>query len=186
MKNEEIKKELLQIYECKHDFTVTQTGKKHQKVNGFYKPNTQEIFLHNKNFTTDNQLIYTAIHELTHHILKTEYKVKTARCHSGAFWSTFYNLLDKAVELGFYSRKRSDSVQSLIDDRKRRVKMYYSGGVWHAKDGDKVFESKDFKECWLFAMGYGCDHASELRYLMAQQKIKEKKGFHSPLRAEKE
>ena len=118
MNNEEIKKELLQIYECKHDFTVTQTGKKSQRVNGFYRIHTQEIFLHNKNFTTDNQLIYTAIHELTHHILDTEYEVKTARCHSGAFWSTFYNLLDKAVELGFYSRKRSDSVQGLIDTAK--------------------------------------------------------------------
>ena len=46
------------------DFTVVQTGKKSSKVNGLYKTDSHEILLHNKNFTTNNAIMYTAIHEL--------------------------------------------------------------------------------------------------------------------------
>jgi hypothetical protein len=116
MTNEDIKNKLLQLYECKTDFTVIQTGKKSSKVNGFYRVVTHEIFLHNKNFNSDNQLMYTAVHELTHHILDTEKGVKTARCHSGAFYSTFYNLIDKAVDLHFYSRNRNTETAELIKE----------------------------------------------------------------------
>ena len=115
MTNDEIKGKLLKLFDCKTDFSVTQTGKKSSKVNGFYKPATCEIFLHNKNFTTENELMYTAIHELTHHVLTTEKGVKTSRCHSGIFWATFYDFLDKAIELGFYTRNRSDETKALID-----------------------------------------------------------------------
>jgi hypothetical protein len=38
------------------------------KVNGFINLGTAEIRLHNKNFTQDNQLLYTAIHEYAHHL----------------------------------------------------------------------------------------------------------------------
>ena len=114
MNNEEIKAALAKLYYCKTDFTVTQTGKKSSKVNGLYKPDTQEIILHNKNFTTDNQIMYTAIHELTHHILITEKGVKTSKAHSGIFWATFYDLIDKAIELKLYARERSEETAALI------------------------------------------------------------------------
>jgi hypothetical protein len=116
MTNEDIKNKLLQLYDCITDFTVTQTGKASSRVNGFYKPATHEIFLHNKNFNSDNQLIYTAVHELTHHILDSEKGVKTARCHSGAFYSTFYDLIDKAVELKIYSRDRNSETTELVKE----------------------------------------------------------------------
>lgn len=119
MTNEQIKEKLIKLYECKTEFTVTQTGKQSSRVNGFYKPCTQEIFLHNKNFKTDNELMYTAIHELTHHVLTTEKGVKTAKCHSGIFWATFYDFLDKAIVLGFYSRTRSEGTQKLIEEAKK-------------------------------------------------------------------
>ena len=45
MTNERIKEILLDIYSCDIDFTVTQTGKESKRVNGFYKPDTHEIFL---------------------------------------------------------------------------------------------------------------------------------------------
>lgn len=118
MNNEEIKSSLQKLFSCKTDFSVTMTGKQSSKVNGFYRPNTCEIFLHNRNFKNENELMYTAVHELTHHILTTEKGVKTAKAHSGLFWSTFYDLLDKAVELGFYSRTRSVETQKLIDEAK--------------------------------------------------------------------
>ena len=109
MTNEQIKENLQKLYKCESDFSVIQTGKKSGRVNGFYRPATQEIFLHNKNFKNDNAMMFTAIHELTHHILHEKGESKT-RCHSGLFWSTFYNLIDKAVSLGLYSRERSKEV----------------------------------------------------------------------------
>ena len=72
MDNEQIKQMLLQIEDSKLDFTVTMTGKESTRVNGLYKPETREILLHNKNFKSDMQLIYTAIHEYTHHLLNEE------------------------------------------------------------------------------------------------------------------
>ena len=61
MNNDEIKERLLKLEETSIDFTVTMSGKESPKVNGLYKPETHEIILHNKNFKSDNQLIYTAI-----------------------------------------------------------------------------------------------------------------------------
>ena len=34
------------------------TGKRSSRVNGFYKPDTHEIFLHNKKFKTDVKRYY--------------------------------------------------------------------------------------------------------------------------------
>lgn len=123
MTNEEIKKSLQKLYDCKTDFTVTQTGKKSSKVNGFYKPGTFEIFLHNKNFSTTNELMYTAVHQLTHHVITTGKGVKNTKCYSGIFWATFYDFLDKAIELGFYSRNRSEETTELINQAKELQKQ---------------------------------------------------------------
>lgn len=68
MTNEKIKEVLLSLEKAGIDFSVTQTGKTSKKVNGLYAPATFEIFLHNKNFATENELIYTAIHEYAHHL----------------------------------------------------------------------------------------------------------------------
>lgn len=109
MDNEGIKELLLKIEETALDFTVTMTGKKSSKVNGFYKPETHEIFLHNRNFKTDNMLVYTAIHEYTHHLV-TEKKLREtggldcsdSRCHTSAFWAKFHSLLEEAEKKNLY------------------------------------------------------------------------------------
>lgn len=90
-------------FEGDNDFKVTFSGKKSTKVNGLYKPGNQEIILHNKNFTDENSLIYTAIHEFAHHIsyLKSG-KVKITKAHSSAFWNLFHRLLMKAEDLKVY------------------------------------------------------------------------------------
>ena len=118
MTNEEIKTNLKKLFDCKEDFTVIQTGKKSNKVNGLYKPDSHEIFLHNKNFGTENELMYTAVHEFTHHYLRTEKGDKGGR-HNSLFWSTFYDFLEKAIELGFYERTRSEETQELIEEAKQ-------------------------------------------------------------------
>ena len=72
MNNERIKEILLDICPCEIDFSVIQTGKESKRVNGFYQPDTHEIYIHNLNLKTDNMLIYTAIHEYTHHLCTIE------------------------------------------------------------------------------------------------------------------
>ncbi len=110
MDNAKIKEILLDIEPTELDFTVTQTGKESKRVNGFYMPDTHEIFLHNKNFNNDNQLIYTAVHEYTHH-LQSEELLKTtgnagtvynAKVHNQHFWAKFNNLLLVAEQKGYY------------------------------------------------------------------------------------
>lgn len=118
MNNTEIKKMLLSLHDCKDkNFSVTMTGKKSRKVNGLYKPATKEILLHNRNFSSENELIFTAIHEFTHHIMNTEPE-KPVKGHSVAFWAFFYDLVDKAESAGIYSRARCTETQELIKEAK--------------------------------------------------------------------
>ena len=80
MNQDQIKEMLLKIEDSELDFSVTFTGKESKKVNGLYKPDTHEILLHTKNFKTDNQLIYTAIHEYAHHLIAEQNPLK---CSAG-------------------------------------------------------------------------------------------------------
>ncbi|MBQ3318936.1 MAG: hypothetical protein IJM77_04080 [Spirochaetia bacterium] len=86
-------------------FTLVFSGKKSKKVDGLYKPLTQEILIHNKNMTGDSDLIYTAIHEFAHHVVSCQSGNVTLsnRCHTAKFWATFHQLLKKAEETGIYS-----------------------------------------------------------------------------------
>ena len=142
MMNEEIKSNLKKLFDCKEDFTVTQTGKKSNKVNGLYKPATHEIFLHNLNFNTSNELMYTAVHEFTHHYLTTEKGDKGGR-HNGLFWATFYDLLEKAISYGFYERTRSEETQKLIDEAKEIQKAIIDAQRKLGETLSKIYESYD-------------------------------------------
>jgi len=109
MDNQKIKELLLDIEETQIEFSVIMTGKESKRVNGFYKPDTHEIFLHNKNFNSDNQLVYTAVHEYTHHLI-TEAKlafdptyVCNSKVHTQEFWAKFGELLKIAEDKGYYS-----------------------------------------------------------------------------------
>lgn len=125
MTNEKIKDILLSLEKTDLDFSVTQTGRVSKKVNGLYTPATFEILLHDKNFNTENELIYTAIHEYTHHLInckqkKLGIKVKNGgKSHTTEFWAKFDDLLEKAVEAKIYTRKRSEDLSDLIDEAKK-------------------------------------------------------------------
>ena len=111
MTNERIKEILLEIQPCDIEFSVIQTGKESKRVNGFYKPDTHEIFIHNLNLKSDNMLVYTAIHEYTHHLVTVERLAQNpaANCaggckvHTQEFWAKFGDLLAVAEQKGFYS-----------------------------------------------------------------------------------
>jgi len=122
MTNEEIKNQLLKLEPTDIDFSVTMTGKASNKVNGLYKPATKEILLHNLNFKTSDQLIYTAIHEYTHHLINVEQErndmPKKTKSHDTEFWAKFDSLLDKAIELKIFTRERSPELQNKIEAAK--------------------------------------------------------------------
>jgi hypothetical protein len=99
----QIKEQLLAIEDTDEYFEVVLSGKTSKKVNGLYKPESREIVLHNRNFTSDNLLLYTAIHEYAHHIHFTSPDPpKSARSHTRRFWSILHELLNRAESLGIY------------------------------------------------------------------------------------
>lgn len=104
MNQDQIKDLLLQIKPTEEFFSVVFSGKSSKKVDGLYKPEEREILIHNQNMNNDNQLIYTAIHEYTHHLHFTEDPTGgvSARAHSTRFWSLFHELLRLAEEKGIY------------------------------------------------------------------------------------
>ena len=126
MNNERIKEILLDISPCEIDFTVIQTGKESKRVNGFYKPDTHEIYLHNLNFKSDNMLVYTAVHEYTHHLCTIEKQEndpsygKACKVHTQEFWAKFGDLLKIAEEKGYYSIgwESNEELKALTQDIK--------------------------------------------------------------------
>lgn len=103
MNQDQIKTILLTLNDKVPDFSVILTGKASRKVHGLYKPSSREILLHNKNFDTESQLIYTAIHEFAHHVhFSSCDRPSSQRSHTIYFWDIFHRLLRKAEDLGFY------------------------------------------------------------------------------------
>ncbi|MCP4135948.1 MAG: hypothetical protein GY754_33575 [bacterium] len=103
MNQDQVVEQLLKLNDKVEDFTLTFSGNASTKVDGLYYPDKQEIILHNRNFSNDNQLIYTAIHEFAHHIhCTTSAKQVTSRAHTIDFWNIFHNLLIDAEKKKIY------------------------------------------------------------------------------------
>ena len=103
MNQDELKTLLQKLAPDTPDFTLIFSGKMSKKIDGLYHPEKQEIIIHNKNFTEDNPLIYTAIHELAHHVQFSDPGMEiTSRSHTVLFWDIFHKLLSNAENLGLY------------------------------------------------------------------------------------
>ena len=104
MNQDQVKELLMKLDSKTEDFSVIFSGKTSKKVDGLYYPDRREIIIHNKNFTDDNQLIYTALHEFAHHMHHTRSSVPVSnRAHTIAFWDIFHRLLFLAEEKGVYA-----------------------------------------------------------------------------------
>lgn len=103
MNQDSVKKILLDLEEPKTEFSLIFSGKESSLVNGLYKPQSREIIIHNRNFDSEGQLLYTAIHEYAHH-LHCERKggLSSGRAHTNEFWLIFHELLVKAEAKGYY------------------------------------------------------------------------------------
>lgn len=103
MNQDQVKELLLRIRETAEPFQVILSGKKSRKVNGLYKPEERQIILHNRNFASESELVYTAIHEYAHHLhFTSEQPPRSARSHTTRFWSLFHGLLAEAEGRGLY------------------------------------------------------------------------------------
>lgn len=104
MNQDQVKNTLLLLERDVEDFSVIFSGKTSKKVDGLYYPDRREIIIHNKNFTDDNQLMYTAIHEFAHHLQHTRSPVPiSTRAHTIRFWDILHKLLFNAEEKGIYN-----------------------------------------------------------------------------------
>ena len=131
MNQAQVKNILLQIEDTSLDFSLVFSGKASRKVNGLYKPETREIILHNKNFANDNEMIYTAIHEYTHHKqCEKEGVPHSTRHHTQKFWAMFHRLLNMAEEKGFYKIGVEEGTElEEITKRIRSVLMRENGRI---------------------------------------------------------
>jgi hypothetical protein len=130
MNNDQIKKALLSVRKTPVDFTVILSGKKSRKVNGLYKPETREIILHNKNFSNDTELMYTAIHEYAHHIQFTSPGAPVSvRTHTNAFWNLFHSLLFDAEAGGAYRNPFEDIAEFRTLTREIKEKFIAVSGT---------------------------------------------------------
>lgn len=131
MNQAQVKNILLQIEDTSLDFSLIFSGKASRKVNGLYKPETREIILHNKNFANDNEMIYTAIHEYTHHKqCEKEGIPHSTRHHTQKFWAMFHRLLNMAEEKGFYKIGVEEGTElEEITKRIRSVLMRENGRI---------------------------------------------------------
>lgn len=103
MNQERARAILLDLADPKTEFSLIFSGKESSLVNGLYKPKSREIIIHNRNFASEDQLIYTAIHEYAHH-LHCERKggLSSGRAHTNEFWGIFQELLTEAERKGHY------------------------------------------------------------------------------------
>jgi len=103
MNQDQVRTRLRELDTEAADFSVIFSGKKSKKVDGLYKPESMEIIIHNKNFSDDNGIMHTAIHEFAHHLHFTRSAAPvSSRSHTREFWNTLHRLLYLAEEKKIY------------------------------------------------------------------------------------
>jgi|GEM_PF-5314857 len=91
-----IKDILLSIKSTKEDFYIVIKNKSNVHCDGAYYRGTKRITLYLPNHNSINRLIYTAIHEYTHHLMDKWVG------HKIEFWEKFFELLEIAERKGLY------------------------------------------------------------------------------------
>jgi hypothetical protein len=147
MNQDQIKKLLLSVEDCEFDFSVILSGKKSRKVNGLYKVDTREIILHNKNFSTDNLLVYTALHEYAHHIHSGRSGGSLpSRSHTQEFWAIFHQLLEKAEAKKLYTNAYAESPDLAALTELIREKYIKQNGSLFIELGKRLITARELCE----------------------------------------
>lgn len=143
MNQDQLKDILLRIEEPVEEVTVIFSGKTSKKVNGLYRPDSREIIIHNRNFETPNQIVYTGIHEYAHHIHFTTAAVPvTSRAHTIEFRSILHRLLSRAEELGLYENvfAREPAFAALTE--RIRTEFLSKNGALMKRFGEALFQAQ--------------------------------------------
>jgi hypothetical protein len=147
MNNEQIKNLLLQVEDAPLDFSVIMSGKKSKKYNGLYKVDTREIILHNKNFSTDNLMVYTALHEYAHHLHSCKKGGKLpVRAHTQEFWAIFHALLEKAEAKKLYTNVYVESPKLAELTALIREKYIKQNGALFIELGEHLMAARELCE----------------------------------------
>jgi hypothetical protein len=143
MNQDRVKEILLGLADAKTEFSVIFSGKESAIVNGLYKPQSREIVIHNRNFDSDDQLIYTAIHEYAHH-LHCERKggIASGRAHTNEFWGIFHELLVEAEGQGHYRNLFDDEPEFVELTRKIRGSCIAENGRVMLELGSLMIEAQ--------------------------------------------
>jgi hypothetical protein len=131
MNQDQVKAALLSVEEAPLEFAVVFSGKKSKKVNGLYKSDTREIIIHNRNFSDENLLLYTAIHEYAHHLHAcARGGALSSRAHTAEFWAILHGLLEKAEAKNIYKNvfDRSPELTELTG-RIQKKYLYENGSL---------------------------------------------------------
>ncbi len=129
MNQDQVKQQLLRLDPEVEDFSVILSGKRSRKVNGLYYPETREIILHNRNFESDNELMYTAVHEFAHHVHFTRSPVPVgSRPHTVEFRRILHELLERAESLGVYHNIFDTNPEFVALTERIRTQYLSAGG----------------------------------------------------------
>ena len=131
MNQDQVKEMLLRLEKDVPEFSVIFSGKESRKVDGLYKPESREILIHNRNFSDDNALIYTAIHEFAHHVHFSRFPEEvTRRAHTNRFWDLFHGLLSDAESKKLYTNIfDNDPAFQKLTDRIRKDYLARNGSL---------------------------------------------------------
>jgi hypothetical protein len=144
MNQDQVKTLLLELNSEVEDFSLIFSGKQSKKVDGLYHPEKQEIIIHNKNFTEDNPLIYTAIHEFAHHVQFTQKDAEiTSRSHTVLFWDIFHKLLINAEEKGIYKNLFSTDQRFIALTNRIKSDYLHKNGALMKEFGKLLIEALD-------------------------------------------
>jgi hypothetical protein len=142
MNQDQVKEQLLQVEDAAEEFFVIFSGKSSKKVNGLYHPETREIIIHNRNFDSESELMYTAIHEYAHHIHFTTSPVPVgSRAHTLAYRDILHRLLVKAEECGVYANPFESGEFRMLAERLRREFLTQNGAIMKAF-GEALIEAE--------------------------------------------
>ena len=101
---DDLKETLLKVVgENDRDFSVVFTGKKSTRVDGLYKESV--IYVNNRNFDVWNDLVFTGLHELAHHVDRNR---KAPKHHDSRWKAIFCGILKKAIDAKVYIDVFSD------------------------------------------------------------------------------
>jgi hypothetical protein len=144
MNQDQVKAKLLAIEDAPMEFSLVYSGKKSNKVNGLYKPESREIIIHNRNFNDDNLLLYTAIHEYAHHLHAcSRGGTLSVRAHTSEFWAIFHGLLEKAEAKKIYRDVFSGSPELLELTETIRKKFLVENGSLVKEMGRRLLQAHE-------------------------------------------